>query len=210
MLLRHSNSIQSPIPFNFAKLSKTRTFVAVAASAQIRRGAAELIDQLASAGQDVKWVTADNLHWTLQFLGEVDDTLIPAICERVKTAAAGCPAFQLEARGAGAFPHTGRPRTIWLGAGQGQSAMIDLQAAVESQLRKLGFRGEKRRFTPHITLGRVRRVTPQEQQLISALEKCGDYDAGSMMVDEVTVYASILGREGASYQVLARCSLQSP
>ncbi|MEX0613311.1 MAG: RNA 2',3'-cyclic phosphodiesterase, partial [Pirellulales bacterium] len=96
-----------------------RTFIAVNASPEIRQAAGRLADRLRSAAGDVKWVGPENLHWTLQFLGDVDELEIPAVCSAVSTAVAPIESFDLEARGAGAFPAPDRPRTLWLGAGAG-------------------------------------------------------------------------------------------
>jgi 2'-5' RNA ligase len=183
-----------------------RTFIAVAASPAVRDGATRLISRLRLSAADVKWVTPDNLHWTLQFLGDVDEREIPAVCDAVTAATAGIEPFDLAARGAGAFPSPDRPRTLWLGAGQGADAMVALQHAIERPLKKLGYRGEDRRFVPHITLGRAGRHG-RPPSLAAELTALADFDAGSMFVDEVTVFASTLTREGSEYRVLAHAPL---
>jgi 2'-5' RNA ligase len=165
-----------------------------------------MIRQLQQSAGDVKWVSEQNLHWTLQFLGEVDDLKIPEVCDRVAAAVAEIEAFDIEARGAGAFPSADRPRTLWLGAGAGGDEMIRLQKAIDLSLRKLGFRGENRRFVPHITLGRAGRGRPPAS-LADELSALVDFDAGTMLVDEVTVYASQLTREGPIYDVLSHAPL---
>ena len=185
---------------------RLRTFVAIPASPEIHRAAGKLADLLRPAANEVKWVAAENLHWTLQFLGDVDELNIPEVCQAVATAALECEPFEIEARGAGAFPSADRPRTFWIGAGQGSKEMIALQKAIQRRLRKRGYRGEERRFVPHITLGRAGRKGPP-QSLAEELATLADYDAGTMLVDEVTVYSSQLGREGPTYDALARAPL---
>jgi 2'-5' RNA ligase len=183
-----------------------RTFIAVAASPDVRRGAELLVNRLRPSAGDVKWVTAVNLHWTLQFLGVVDEREIPAVCKAVTAAAAMIEPFDLTARGAGAFPTAHRPRTLWLGAGQGGDSMVALQHAIERSLKKLGYRGEDRRYVPHITLGRAGRHG-RPPSLATELAALADFDAGSMLVDEVTVFSSTLTREGSEYRVLAHAPL---
>ena len=185
-----------------------RTFVAVAASPTVRQAALTLMSRLrqsANAG-DVKWVAPENLHWTLQFLGDVGEREIPEVCQAVAHAAVEVEAFDLEARGAGAFPSADRPRTLWLGAGQGAKELCMLQTAIERRLKKRGYRGEERRFVPHITLGRAGRKG-RPQSVAAELANLTDYEGGLMHVDEVTVYSSQLGREGPTYEVLARAPL---
>jgi 2'-5' RNA ligase len=184
----------------------TRTFIAVSASNDLRRAAQKLADQLRPAAGDVKWVAPENLHWTLQFLGDVDNLEIPVVCNAVSSAVAELESFDLEARGAGAFPGADRPRTLWLGAGAGAQAIVALHDAIQKKLDRLGYRGEHRRFVPHLTLGRAGRHGPS-RPLVRELAALAEYDAGSMLVDEVTVYASQLGPEGPQYDVLARAPL---
>jgi 2'-5' RNA ligase len=187
---------------------KLRTFIAVVASPEIRRSATKVAQQLGPVAGDVRWTTDENLHWTLQFLGEVDMLEIPLVCNAVTSAAAQLESFELECRGVGAFPAPDRPRTLWLGAGKGSQAMIALQAAIQVKLDKLGFRGEARRYMPHLTLGRAGRDSVAKA-LVRELAGLAEYEAGSMVVDEVTVFSSKLKPEGPAYEVLARAALAS-
>jgi 2'-5' RNA ligase len=184
----------------------TRTFIAVAVSSAVRQRALALMETLRPAAGDVKWVELENLHWTLQFLGDVDERDLPEVCSAVAAATGEIEAFEVETRGAGAFPSPARPRTLWIGAGAGARPMSVLHAAIERRLKKRGYRGEERRFVPHITIGRAR-GKGRPHALASELAALADYDAGTMLVDEVTVYASVLGREGPEYRILSRAPL---
>lgn len=189
-------------------MRRIRTFIAVPASPIIRSGAKRLAQQLRPAAGYVKWVPPENLHWTLQFLGEVEDLEIPAVCSAVVAAAADLEGFELSARGAGAFPTPERPRTLWMGAGAGAQAMVALHTAIQKNLDRLGYRSEKRRFVPHVTLGRVGR-SDHPQSIVRELSHLAEFDGGSMRVDEVTVYSSTLQSDGPVYDVLARAPLSS-
>ena len=85
--------------------------------------------------------------------------------------------------------------------------MIGLQGDIERALSSLGFRGENRKFVPHLTLGRAARGPQGERVLAERLAKLADYDGGAMGVDAVTVYASELSPQGPAYHVLARAPL---
>jgi RNA 2',3'-cyclic 3'-phosphodiesterase len=185
---------------------RVRTFIAVTASPGIRQAALKLAALLGPATSDVKWVAPENLHWTLQFLGEVEQLELHSVCSAVTTAAIEIDAFDLEARGAGAFPAPDRPKTLWIGAGAGGQAMVALHDAIQRKLTRLGYRSEHRRFVPHLTLGRVGRDSPP-RPLVRELAGLAEYDAGSMLVDEVTVFASKLTSDGPQYEVLARAPL---
>lgn len=185
---------------------RIRTFIAVTASPAIRQAALKLTTLLGPVASDVKWVAPENLHWTLQFLGEVEQLEIHSVCTAVLTAALEVDSFDLEARGAGAFPAPDRPKTLWIGAGAGAQAMVALHDAIQRKLTRLGYRSEHRRFVPHVTLGRVGRDSPP-RPLVRELAGLAEYEAGSMLVDEVTVFASKLTSDGPLYEVLARAPL---
>jgi 2'-5' RNA ligase len=192
---------------SFFAMPKTRTFIAVEAIDEVHAAALTAIDRLRSAADNVKWVEPENLHWTLQFLGDLTDVEMAEVCLRAVRTAARFEAFDVEGHGVGAFPSIQRPRTLWLGAGEGADRLIELQAGVEDALSTLGFRGENRQFVPHLTLGRVGRGAAGGRLLAERLEEMADYDGGVMGVDAVTVFASELGREGPTYHVLARAPL---
>lgn len=187
--------------------SKTRTFIAIEAIDEVHAKALQVIDRLQSAAENVKWVAPDNLHWTLQFLGDITDEQMAKTCRLVGKVAARHEPFALTAAGVGAFPKVERPRTLWLGAGQGSEAMCQLQAELEDRLAELGFRGENRRFVPHLTLGRLGRGSHGGRVLAERVAQLADFDGGVMAVDEVTVFGSVLEREGPAYHVLSRAPL---
>jgi 2'-5' RNA ligase len=186
-------------------MAKTRTFIGVPALDEVEVAALTAIDRLRSATEGVKWVEPENLHWTLQFLGDLTDQEMADVCLRTARAAARCEVFSLQARGVGAFPSIHRPRTLWLGAGEGRDQFAALHSAIDDALEPLGFRRESRPFTPHLTLGRI--AGAAGPVLTERLAQLADLNAGSMSVDEAIVYASELTREGPVYTVLARAPL---
>jgi 2'-5' RNA ligase len=187
-------------------MARTRTFIAIETAEALRHRATELARALVGAAPDFKWTPTEKLHWTLQFLGDVDDLEIPSVCRAVAEVAARHASFELQAAGAGAFPSADRPRTLWIGAGEGSKTLAELQQAIEGALKQMGFRGEERRFVPHLTLGRAgRHVNPRS--LAPELAACAEFDAGTMIVDEVVVFASRLSREGSTYEALGRAPL---
>jgi 2'-5' RNA ligase len=86
--------------------------------------------------------------------------------------------------------------------------MVELHGAVEKALAKLGFREEGRRFRPHITLGRVREGGSPPSELAEALQANADFDGGLSTVFEVTVFSSVLRREGPVYEPLGHLDLK--
>jgi RNA 2',3'-cyclic 3'-phosphodiesterase len=189
-------------------MNTIRTFIAVDVAETVQRRAARLIELLSTGGSDVKWVEPSNMHLTLQFLGDVPQADVPAVCQAVEQAVTGFPPFPMRLLGAGAFPHVGRPSTIWIGVNEGASELGALHRAVQRALKPLGFPPERRAYHSHLTIGRMRRGGgPARHELGQALREQQAFDAGSSMVDQVVVYASYLERAGPTYQAMSRIGL---
>jgi 2'-5' RNA ligase len=183
-------------------------FVAAETTPEIQRKAADLVAEMAATTDAVRWVEPGNLHWTLKFLGEVQELDVAEVCQRVASAAAALPPFMVEVRGAGAFPTPARPRTLWLGVGAGERELVDLQQPIERELEAMGFRPEPRQFVPHLTIGRVRKASRSLQRLADALGRNSELSLGLMEVHEAVVFSSRLSREGPEYTALGRAPLE--
>jgi RNA 2',3'-cyclic 3'-phosphodiesterase len=183
-----------------------RTFVAVEISNPIRAKTESLIADLDGTAAldgttaEVKWVEPQNLHLTMKFLGEVHENELAQVCQAVGRGVANFEPFELELRGAGAFPTAERPRTVWLGAGDGLEAMVAMHDKIEAELAELGYREEHRRFQPHLTLGRVRGEGDGIVELGQRIVAKADFAAGRLLVGAVGVFSSALRREGPVYQ----------
>jgi len=188
-----------------------RTFVAVEVDPKVRDKAMAVIDQLGKSEADVKWVQRENLHLTLQFLGQVPAGQIPEICQAVTAAVADAEPFELEIRGVGAFPNTRRPRTVWLGVVDGREELVALQKRAQKALKKLGFPPEDRAFSPHLTIGRAREGgAPALAVLGAEIAARADEPCGRSRIAEVVVFSSQLARTGPTYAALCRAPLTHP
>jgi 2'-5' RNA ligase len=184
--------------------------VAVDISPEVRSATLRLIERLRAAQTKVTWTKPDNLHYTLKFLGDVPAEQTPGICRAVREAVAPFTPFEVVAGHVGAFPAVSHPRTLWLGVSENVEPFELLFQAVERLLEPLGFPREHRRFTPHLTLGRVRENDPAAlDPLTGQLKKHSSFDAGPLAIASVTVYCSTFGREGPSYEVLSRAEFEN-
>jgi 2'-5' RNA ligase len=190
-------------------MARLRTFIAVDPGKVIRNHLVALQEALARTGTEVKWVEPENLHVTLLFLGEVDDRQLPGVCRIVKECASRVQPFALYAKHVGCFPNLRRPRVVWAGVGEGAEVLQALHDALEGPLQDLGYRREERRYTPHITLGRVKSEDDPEG-LVRALAKRDQWKGGETTVQEVLVMSSELLATGPAYTVLSRCKLSAP
>ena len=188
-------------------MSRLRTFVAVAIDKPIRDRVVALQETLARAGVEVKWVEPENLHLTLLFLGEVEDKAVPAVCQAVSDCTGQHAPFEMGIETAGCFGNPRRPRTLWVGVGQGTQELVALHDALEPPLLELGcYRREERQYTPHLTLGRVKSDRPSDK-LAMALARQAGWKGGQIQVRELLVLSSDLRPEGPQYTVLSRAKL---
>jgi 2'-5' RNA ligase len=188
-------------------MSRLRTFIAVDLGKAIRDRTVALQESLARTGIEVKWVERDNLHVTLLFLGEVDARDVPEVCRSVAEVCAGQQAFPVTVETVGCFPNPRRPRILWVGVGTGSQELCRLHDDLELPLLELGcYRREERRYTPHITIGRVRSERPTEK-LVPALVKQASWRGGETQVTEVLVLSSELTPQGPHYTVVSRAPL---
>jgi RNA 2',3'-cyclic 3'-phosphodiesterase len=184
-----------------------RTFIAVHIPDAVRRDISELIGGLRSRdGADVKWVRPESLHLTLKFLGDVKQGSIGVIGDAIEKAVSAQSAFELELGGTGAFPSPRRPGVLWIGVRRGAESLSALAGTVESALAGIGFEREKRPFSAHLTLGRVR--SPENAvKTVERMTEAG-FECDPFRVDSVHVMKSDLLRGGAVYTTLHTLKLQ--
>jgi len=188
-------------------MARLRTFIAVDIGKATRDRAVALQEKLAQISSAVKWVEPENLHITLLFLGEVDDRTMPDVCRVVAEQAQQHHPFSLSIERVGCFPNPRRPHVLWLGVGQGTQELCALHDDLEPPLLALGcYRREERKYTPHLTLGRVK-ADRDGFALAPELPKRLAWDGGRTTVDEVLVFASVLEKDGPVYTVLGRGEL---
>ncbi|MDZ4818068.1 MAG: RNA 2',3'-cyclic phosphodiesterase [Planctomycetota bacterium] len=187
-----------------------RTFVAVEVWPEIRERARWLIRQFEGTSAQVRWTDTAQLHLTMNFLGDVSARDIPAVCQNVSQVTSQFAPFDVEIANVGVFPSYTNPRTIWIGVGDGSDQLVKLYEALADNLIELGFRPEGRRFRPHLTIGRVRAMPDGPDDLVERLQQHAEFEAGPMMISEVTVFSSEMQRTGPVYEVLGHADLAAP
>ena len=111
---------------------------------------------------------------------------------------------------AGAFPDASRPKTLWIGVapGEGFDRLEALNSAIEDRLHdQMGFPRERRRFHPHLTIGRVNSGGEAQQTLSEIVQQHAHFDASITEIDEVLIFASYLEKSGPTYNVMGRAEL---
>jgi RNA 2',3'-cyclic 3'-phosphodiesterase len=187
--------------------ASVRTFISIHIPDTVRGDIGAMVDRLRpTAGADVKWVRPESLHLTLKFLGDLEEGRIAAVGTTVETAVSARPAFNVALGGTGAFPNPRRPSVLWIGVPLGAEPMAALAGEIESALAGLGFEREKRPFSAHLTIGRVR-PAGNAGRTVERMEESG-FKSDPFTVGAVHLMKSELQRSGAEYTVLRTIKLQ--
>jgi 2'-5' RNA ligase len=180
-----------------------RAFVAIELNEAIKAALGATQGQLkrSPASHIAKWVKPQSIHLTLKFLGDIADNRVEPIGEALQRACAQVQPFTLSLSETGCFPNTKRPRVIWIGVGGELEPLMQLQRAVEAEINPLGFEAERRGFTPHLTLARIRnKARPSERQELGQRLGTVEVDPSvAMTVQELSLMRSELRPRGAVY-----------
>lgn len=181
-------------------MQKKKIFIEIEVPAQVKKR----LMQKAVQWKDlpVKWMKEVNLHVTLAFLGYVDESMLPEICEKVAEAASKQEIFDLEFEKIALGPDPQDPQMFWL-EGSASENLRQLNESIEKALNI--FRREHKEFRPHVTLGRIRTLKWDELETKPIVDEKMHV---VFSVENVLVMESSEEKGGALYSVLESCPLQ--
>ena len=157
----------------------------------------EILAALSFGLLEARWIASENLHLTLRFIGDVDADLAADLDGALREIQA--PRFELALANIDCFHSRGRVRAVWVGA-EIEPPLKHLQEKVESAMVRAGLAPEGRKFTPHITLARLKNVPLDRVR--PYLEQHTGLKISPFTVEEFTLFRSHLGRKGATYERL--------
>ncbi|MHC4563307.1 MAG: RNA 2',3'-cyclic phosphodiesterase [Planctomycetota bacterium] len=185
----------------------TRAFFAVDLSDDVRRSLSKAAGWLPLDDAKAKCVEQENLHITLHFLGEIDDSRIMDAQRAAEAAAPDVQPFTLTARGLECVPPEGkRLRMVWGGVEDASGRLGELYARLGEELASAGFVVERRPFNPHVTLVRIK-FARDPSQIRSAVGGLTDKMFGSASVSKLVFYSSELTKAGPIYAPMATIAL---
>ena len=174
-----------------------RTFIAVELPDDIRRAIAGYIESLRGMIPQVNWVAPENLHLTMKFLGEVPEGRLDHIKECAAHVVEESSPFAVELEHLGFFPNSHQPRVIWIGASGGADHLLELYQKIENCLESIGFDRDAKTFSPHLTIGRVKR-----HARITIPPGIPEFDGETFEVNGLSVIMSALTPRGPIYKTL--------
>ena len=187
---------------------KIRAFIAISVPELVLQAIVNAQEGFQGSGLSIRRVRKESMHLTLKFLGDIDRDDIEKIRAAMERVAKAFSPFTLRVEGVGVFPDLKRPRVVWVGVSGDVEPLRGLQRDLESQLNGLGFPREKRSFSGHLTMGRVKGRLDRTK-LSGVLEGLGDFRTESFTALSVVLFQSDLRPEGAVYSRLAEVPLES-
>ncbi|MBF0485772.1 MAG: RNA 2',3'-cyclic phosphodiesterase [Candidatus Omnitrophica bacterium] len=185
-----------------------RAFIAIDLDERLKRELAHLQEKLKAAEADVKWVAPKNLHLTLKFLGEILPTQIDDVESAMIRTAGSFSTFHMDVGELGAFPNKTTPEIIWAGVTKRLNLLLDISRYLDEELSDIDIAEEKRAFTAHITLGRLKKPA-KDHRLAELLTNTHIPSGVSQKVERLTLFRSDLFSTGAQYEILSHARLNA-
>ncbi len=178
-----------------------RVFIAVDLPDSVKSEVGKVIAQIDSLEvQGARTARSQGLHLTLRFLGDVELDKIPGIKSSMDAAAAESEPFDLALAGAGAFPNKANPRTLWVGVRGDLERLKTLKSDLDRALETADFPRSRERFTPHVTIARLRdRVPPRERQRVMETLNASLTSPLNLRVDSITLMQTAFHPSGSVY-----------
>jgi 2'-5' RNA ligase len=176
-----------------------RLFTALEIPSEVGQSLAMLRGGLPGA----RWIEPENYHLTLRFIGDIDDAMardVASLLGQVRRTA-----FSLNLDGLASFGGR-RPRAV-VATAPAVAALTELQAEHERLMQRVGLAAEGRKFTPHVTLARLRESTSRQVADYLALRQ--PYRSATFPVSRFVLYSSRASIGGGPYVVEAAYPLDA-
>jgi RNA 2',3'-cyclic 3'-phosphodiesterase len=150
-----------------------------------------------------RWINPENYHLTLRFIGDVDDTVaheVASLLGRVKRGA-----FDLHLDGLTSFGGR-KPRAVVANVAPAQ-ALLDVQAEQERLMQRIGLEPEGRKYTPHVTVARLRESSSRD--VAEYLAARGFFRTSPFKISRFVLFSSRASVGGGPYVVEASYPLSA-
>ena len=185
---------------------KIRSFIAIEIPENIRKDINRYIQELQKHAPKLKWVKPESLHITLKFLGEQDPQRIEQAIVNLTKLGNNLDGFDLSIKNFGAFPNEKRPKVLWLGLEAiPRESFFGLFNRIEDTLEGIGFEREQRKFSPHLTLARIK--YPDNFSGLFEFVAKNPFETHTFSVDGFVLMRSFLKQSGAEYKVIQKYPL---
>ena len=177
-----------------------RLFISIDTPPKIKSLISRVISKIKETGADVKWEPPEKLHATIKFLGNADEGLVGRIASVLEEICVRQDGIDVRYANLGCFPERGQPRVIWIGIEDRADALKRLNDSIEDVMATIGFSREERKFTPHLTIGRVK-GRKNLHRLLTRMETI-TFESEPVVIGELALMKSELGPGGSVYTTL--------
>jgi len=185
-----------------------RAFVAIYLPENVQTALGLVQEQLRAYRFKTTWTRPENIHLTLKFLGDIKREQVEPIISVIEKAAKDCRPMTLRSQAVGFFPGVRQPRVLWTGISGQTEVLAELQSKIDKGLAALEFPSEKKPFTGHLTLGRIK-GGGNPGMFIDIMKTFQNMTTDAFMVDSVNLYQSQLMPSGPIYSKLFTMKLGS-
>ena len=182
-----------------------RLFIALPLEAEVERALGRVVEDLRHQGGRISWVAPENIHLTIKFLGETEESMLPDIKNQLDSFVKSYRPVLSSVAHLGAFPNLQRPRVIWAGIEQEHETLVQMADEMDLRMNKLGWEPEGKKFRAHFTLGRVR--APKGLDALTDYIRQYQFTAVPFTFDRVVLFKSTLTPQGAIYNRLHEAML---
>lgn len=187
-------------------MNTIRAFIAVEIDLQTKQKISNLVSSLEKSNADVKWITKEQMHLTLKFLGNVEQSKIQEISNVLKSIADNFKPFSISLSNIGGFPNLDHPRVIWVAINKNAGILKNIAEKIDLELEKSGLKKDSREFKSHLTLGRVR-SSKNMAALIKLIKETAFSSENDFNITKLILFRSALTPKGATYTVLSKNKL---
>lgn len=165
----------------------------------------KLLKDITKINADIKLVEPQNIHITLKFLGDTEENNIEKIEKILEETLKKIETFSIKLKGTGVFPNKDYIRILWIGIKKAE-IIETIARNIDENLSQLGFKKEKRGFSAHLTIGRVK-TAKNKQFLMKVIEEYRDFDFSTQVINSVKLKKSDLTAKGPIYTTLREVKL---
>ena len=176
-----------------------RSFLAFELPTDIKHIVFQVYDEMKRFPLDIRWVKVNNIHLTMIFMGNILAEHLQGIGEAAERVCNRYGPFNVFLNGAGVFGSKRNPRVLWLDLDGDVARMAHFKDSLHEHLKTFGINEEKRRFNPHLTLGRFRKGVRSGAGLDELLSKYEALTSPTCAFQELILFKSDLKPGGAVY-----------
>jgi len=186
----------------------SRLFIALDLATEIKNVASEIQKAVKPCGGDIKWVDPHNIHLTLKFIGDAPISTIPEICAAAKASMSNFSPFDLTIDSLGWFPEEKTAQVLWMGIGPGADKIQKMAQVLTRRLEPFCEIKENKKFTPHITIGRIRSDKNLKNTLVTFKDQSVKLPI-HQKINRAILYKSFLASSGPEYSKISEIAIDA-